>query len=703
MGIQLMEQARLAGRREVRHDRDGLRVPEVHAGAVPRGRPLERLPGGDERPLRPGQEDAPGPGPGVPRAVRLQRHPPAAGQPLRPGRQLRPAQLARDPGADQEVRRRRRERARTTSTSGGRARPPASSSTSTTRPRGSSSPPSATTAPEPVNLGVGREITIRELVELIAEAHGLHGRDPLGPDEAGRAAATGARHEPRTRAVRVRGPDAVGGRAARDDRLVRVTARSRLVTEVAPVPGGDPAADSARHASGAAGRIGRGLAANIGGMGVTLLIQLVSVPVFLAAWGVPTYGEWLVLSAVPTYVALSDLSFSSVAGNSMVMLVAQGKRDGRGHPRSAPLVHRHRDDGNRGAGRGRDRARLRRSLRQRSSDPGVRGPGRPRRAVPAGRGRQPVRGARRVVPGRWALSARRHPSPAWAAPRVRLPSWAPSSSGRGQARPRSRSLPAAWRGSGCPGSSCGEPCRGPRSGRSARTSRRSASCWRPDSRSWRSRSAMRCRCRASRSSSGPRWAPLPSSSSRRRAPSRASPCRRWARSTTRSGLSSRDPSAAAISMRRERSFAAPFSFHSRSRCSLVLGLALFGVAIIRWWTHGLVDPPVLLLFILLLVIVANSTWYTLSAVLAATNRHKRLAVVYLVGHDRGPAGGRTSQFGVWAGGRGHGAPRDRHRDGRVRVPGGAARGSRRPRRVPSGIARCSRGGSFGDLELRSAT
>lgn len=65
--------------------------------------------------------------------------------------------------------------------------------------------------------------------------------------------------------------------------------------------------------------------------------------------------------------------------------------------------------------------------------------------------------------------------------------------------------------------------------------------------------------------------------------------------------------------------------------ALVLGLALFGVAAVRWWTRGLVDPPVLLLFIFLLVIVANSTWYTLSSVLAATNRHKRLAVVYLSG------------------------------------------------------------------------
>ena len=70
-------------RGQVRHDRDRLRLPEVHAGAVPRGRSLERLPGGDERAIRPGQEDAPGAGPGLPPAVRLQRHPPDPGQPLR--------------------------------------------------------------------------------------------------------------------------------------------------------------------------------------------------------------------------------------------------------------------------------------------------------------------------------------------------------------------------------------------------------------------------------------------------------------------------------------------------------------------------------------------------------------------------------------------------------------------------------------------
>jgi O-antigen/teichoic acid export membrane protein len=97
------------------------------------------------------------------------------------------------------------------------------------------------------------------------------------------------------------------------------------LTEVAPVPTGDPARLGPR-ATGATGRIARGIAANVGGIGLTLVIQLVSVPVFLAAWGIRTYGEWLVLSAVPTYVALSDLSFSSVAGNLMVMHEAVGNR-----------------------------------------------------------------------------------------------------------------------------------------------------------------------------------------------------------------------------------------------------------------------------------------------------------------------------------------------------------------------------------------
>ena len=92
-------------RREVRRHRHDLRLPEDDAGPVSRARPVERLPGRDQRRLRHREEDAAGPGPGVPAAVRLQCDPPAAGQPVRAARQLRSAVVARHPGADPQVRR----------------------------------------------------------------------------------------------------------------------------------------------------------------------------------------------------------------------------------------------------------------------------------------------------------------------------------------------------------------------------------------------------------------------------------------------------------------------------------------------------------------------------------------------------------------------------------------------------------------------
>ena len=65
--------------------------PEVRAGAVPRGRPLERLSRGDQRALRPRQEDAAGAVAGLSRAVRHQQRRAVPGEPLRPARQLRSA------------------------------------------------------------------------------------------------------------------------------------------------------------------------------------------------------------------------------------------------------------------------------------------------------------------------------------------------------------------------------------------------------------------------------------------------------------------------------------------------------------------------------------------------------------------------------------------------------------------------------------
>ena len=60
---------------------------------------------------------------------------------------------------------------------------------------------------------------------------------------------------------------------------------------------------------------------------VTAIIQIVSVPVFLHFWGPKLYGEWLVLSAIPVYLGLTDFGFGPVAANDMTMLVARKEKD----------------------------------------------------------------------------------------------------------------------------------------------------------------------------------------------------------------------------------------------------------------------------------------------------------------------------------------------------------------------------------------
>jgi O-antigen/teichoic acid export membrane protein len=401
------------------------------------------------------------------------------------------------------------------------------------------------------------------------------------------------------------------------------------VTDMARVPHVDPAA-LGPGASGAAGRIGRGLAANIGGMGVTIVIQLVSVPVFLAAWGVPTYGEWLVLSAVPTYVALSDLSFSSVAGNSMVMLVAQGKRTdavilGRRLWAIVTLM---------------TGVVVLAAVAIALVFGGAFGSG---AAIPASEARMVLVALFLQV----AVGNQYGVLDAWYRAGVRYPLGITM-------RQLGRLLEF--------GALMGVVLLGARPGTAAIAFLagsvagfavsfvvlRRAVPWstfrpeRPHFQTFRellapgvafmafpmgnalslqgftivvgatlgtaavvvfstTRTITRIALQAMGSIGGAIWPEL-----------------------SRSVGSGRLDEARAI-LRRSVQLALAASL------SLVLGLVLFGVAIIRWWTHGLVDPPVLLLFILLLVIVANSTWNTLCTVLVATNRHRRLAVVYLSG------------------------------------------------------------------------
>jgi O-antigen/teichoic acid export membrane protein len=71
-------------------------------------------------------------------------------------------------------------------------------------------------------------------------------------------------------------------------------------------------------------KLGRAFSASALGPAVTIFVQLVTVPALLRVWGAERYGEWLLLSAIPSYLSMTDMGFGSVAGNEMTMDVASG-------------------------------------------------------------------------------------------------------------------------------------------------------------------------------------------------------------------------------------------------------------------------------------------------------------------------------------------------------------------------------------------
>jgi O-antigen/teichoic acid export membrane protein len=72
-------------------------------------------------------------------------------------------------------------------------------------------------------------------------------------------------------------------------------------------------------------RIGAGLGANAFGQGVTIAIQLISLPLFLSRWDATTYGVWLVISALPAYLSMADVGMVTTAGNQMTIAMGANK------------------------------------------------------------------------------------------------------------------------------------------------------------------------------------------------------------------------------------------------------------------------------------------------------------------------------------------------------------------------------------------
>lgn len=73
-------------------------------------------------------------------------------------------------------------------------------------------------------------------------------------------------------------------------------------------------------------RILHNLAATTLGQGINFFGQLVTVPIFLYFWGKVLYGEWILLSTIPAYFAMSDIGFAGAGMTEMTVLVARNER-----------------------------------------------------------------------------------------------------------------------------------------------------------------------------------------------------------------------------------------------------------------------------------------------------------------------------------------------------------------------------------------
>lgn len=71
-------------------------------------------------------------------------------------------------------------------------------------------------------------------------------------------------------------------------------------------------------------RVLASMGAHSAGMAINIGIQLASLPLFLTVWDASTYGMWLLISALPAYLAMADVGMVTAAGNRMTMAMGAG-------------------------------------------------------------------------------------------------------------------------------------------------------------------------------------------------------------------------------------------------------------------------------------------------------------------------------------------------------------------------------------------
>lgn len=75
-------------------------------------------------------------------------------------------------------------------------------------------------------------------------------------------------------------------------------------------------------------RLRKGLGAQGFRQLANLFIRLAEVPLFLSFWGAERYGEWLMVAAIPSYLAIADGGFTSTTQHEMAMRSGAGDRPG---------------------------------------------------------------------------------------------------------------------------------------------------------------------------------------------------------------------------------------------------------------------------------------------------------------------------------------------------------------------------------------
>ncbi len=71
-------------------------------------------------------------------------------------------------------------------------------------------------------------------------------------------------------------------------------------------------------------RVLQGLAATALNPVATVFIQLGTVPLLLRAWGAAKYGDWILLSAIPAYLGLTNMGLGDASGSDMTLRVGAG-------------------------------------------------------------------------------------------------------------------------------------------------------------------------------------------------------------------------------------------------------------------------------------------------------------------------------------------------------------------------------------------